>query len=100
MSKIDRAMCEYEWISNFPDIMLSGGESSFSDHNSILISLTKFEHGGPKPFKFYNAWMDHLEFLKFVKSEQEKLNVEHVQVKLKRLKKSYYRMEQNMLWGY
>lgn len=38
---------------------------SFSGHYPISIKSNKLDWG-PKPFKLFSAWIDHLEFLPFV----------------------------------
>lgn len=38
-SRIDRCVCNDEWLVNFPELKLIGLKKSFSDHNPLLLSL-------------------------------------------------------------
>ncbi|GKV48207.1 hypothetical protein SLEP1_g55033 [Rubroshorea leprosula] len=57
MSRIDRFLMSEEWILNWSDVKQGGLSRSVSDHCPILLKNESIEWG-PKPFKFFNAWLD------------------------------------------
>ncbi|GKV27391.1 hypothetical protein SLEP1_g36564 [Rubroshorea leprosula] len=57
MSRIDRFLMSEEWILNWSDVKQWGLSRSVSDHCPILLKNESIDWG-PKPFKFFNAWLD------------------------------------------
>jgi hypothetical protein len=41
-------------------------ERGVSDHSSALVTVAKLMSYGPKPFKYFNFWSDHKNFLQWV----------------------------------
>ncbi|GKV27405.1 hypothetical protein SLEP1_g36578 [Rubroshorea leprosula] len=57
MSRIDRFLLTEEWILKWSDVKQWGLNRSVSDHCPILLKTEKMDWG-PKPFKFFDAWLD------------------------------------------
>ncbi|GKV26106.1 hypothetical protein SLEP1_g35459 [Rubroshorea leprosula] len=57
MSRLDRFLLSNEWMLNWEDVKQWGLKRTISDHCPILLKREKVDWG-PKPFKFFNAWMD------------------------------------------
>lgn len=90
MSRIDRFLLSEGFISNWNISAQLIGDRDISHHCPIWLISTN-TNGGPKPFKFNNCWVEHKEFMSFVKEYWESFNVEgsasyKVKEKLKMLK--------------
>ncbi|GKV29753.1 hypothetical protein SLEP1_g38652 [Rubroshorea leprosula] len=57
MSRIDRFLLTEEWILKWCDMKQWGLNRFVSDHCPILLKNEKMDWG-PKPFKFFDAWLD------------------------------------------
>ncbi|GKV50258.1 hypothetical protein SLEP1_g56970 [Rubroshorea leprosula] len=57
MSRIDRFLFSEEWISKWSDLKQSGLRRNVSDHCPIMIKNEQVDWG-PKPFRFFDAWLD------------------------------------------
>ncbi|GKV25404.1 hypothetical protein SLEP1_g34851 [Rubroshorea leprosula] len=57
MSRIDRFLLSEDWIMEWSDVKQWGLRRSVSDHCPILLKNEKVDWG-PKPFKFFDAWLD------------------------------------------
>ncbi|GKV21933.1 hypothetical protein SLEP1_g31856 [Rubroshorea leprosula] len=57
MSRIDRFLLSNEWVLKWKDVKQMGLRRTVSDHCPILLKNEKVDWG-PKPFKFFNAWID------------------------------------------
>lgn len=55
--KLDRAICNSQWINTLPSAYVEYKCTSSSDHTPMLLHLLQMENSGPKPFKFYNHWV-------------------------------------------
>ncbi|KAL8478158.1 hypothetical protein ACS0TY_030156 [Phlomoides rotata] len=60
-SKLDRLLVNASWVSKWPDVRLKGGRRTLSDHVPIFIEGSN-KDWGPKPFKFFNQWINHKEY--------------------------------------
>ena len=69
MSKLDRVLCDHDWLTRFPNMILSGLCRSFSDHNALFLRLDEYINWGPKPFRCQDAWFLHPQFKKLVVEE-------------------------------
>lgn len=67
-SKLDRVFVNDEWLGKWPDIMLRGIDRSLSDHCPILLDIST-KDWGPRPFRFFNVWMNHPNFSIFVEDK-------------------------------
>lgn len=85
-SKLDRCLCENDWLLKFLRLKLEGLKRSFSDHNPLLLSLEKIENWGPKPFRCFDVWFSNPEFKSFVHKEWEDLPNLNLVNKMKALK--------------
>jgi hypothetical protein len=41
-------------------------ERGVSDHSLSLVAVSSYVSYGPKPFKFFNYWADHSQFLEWI----------------------------------
>ena len=85
-SRLDRALCDHEWLTRFPNMLLSGLCRSFSDHNALLLSMDEYTNWGPKPFRCQDAWFLHPQFKSFVVEEWNNIPEIPLHSKLKLLK--------------
>ncbi|GKV24110.1 hypothetical protein SLEP1_g33762 [Rubroshorea leprosula] len=56
MSKIDRFLVSEDWLLRWPDVKQWGLKRSVSDHCPVLLKNERMDWG-PKPFKFFDAWL-------------------------------------------
>ncbi|KAH1113428.1 hypothetical protein J1N35_006806 [Gossypium stocksii] len=69
-SRWDQFLVEEEWLVLFDDVQQQGLKRTVSDY--ILILLTKgVVDWGPKPFKFFNAWLSNKDCPNLIKKEWE-----------------------------
>ena len=61
-SRIDRGLCDGEWVRWFSNITLLSLKRSLLDHNLILMKLEDSLDCGPKSLRCYDAWFTHLVF--------------------------------------
>ncbi|GKV15245.1 hypothetical protein SLEP1_g26043 [Rubroshorea leprosula] len=67
MSRLDRFLLSNEWILNWKDVKQWGLKRTVSDHCPILLKSEKVDWG-PKPFKFFNAWMDQPRCIEIIRN--------------------------------
>lgn len=66
-SKIDRAMANHDWfLADQPCQVTFEPPGVNSDHSPCLVSLSTPEPNRSKPFKFFNMWASHKDFLPLV----------------------------------
>ncbi|KAK8327880.1 hypothetical protein V6Z11_A11G212100 [Gossypium hirsutum] len=67
-SQLDRFLVDEVWLEKIEDFQQQGLNLSVSDHIPILLS-----HGstdwGPRPFKFFNAWVKNKEYMSIIRNE-------------------------------
>lgn len=91
-SRIDRALINEKWAEKWSSTGLRGLPRTVSDHCAIVLS-TNQEDWGPKPFRFINAWLSHLNFKDVVTASWKEDGIVGwgsfiFKEKLKRLKKA------------
>ncbi|VFQ83180.1 unnamed protein product [Cuscuta campestris] len=59
LRRLDRVLVNNLTMDDFEDIYAKHLSKATSDHNPILLSCIKTDKGGPKPFRFINAWGNH-----------------------------------------
>jgi hypothetical protein len=64
--KLDRVMANFGWIKAFVNTSVDFFEGGLSDHSPALVSIEDYISYGPKPFKFFNFWADHGQFLDWI----------------------------------
>ncbi|GMP63610.1 hypothetical protein CsSME_00025233 [Camellia sinensis var. sinensis] len=64
MVRLDRAMCNSEWRTTFPEGLVRNLPRTYSDHSLMMIFTQGMSHYTPscKLFKFEAAWISHEEF--------------------------------------
>jgi hypothetical protein len=65
--KHDRVLANKAWLSCFNKTIVEFHSGGISDHSLAIISIGKLQNFGPKPFKFFNYWLEHKGFLDWVK---------------------------------
>jgi len=61
--KLDRVMVNQEWIYKFGKTSVNFPTGGISNHSLAIISVGTSVSFGPKPFKFYNFWLDHKDYM-------------------------------------
>ncbi|GAU46303.1 hypothetical protein TSUD_283280 [Trifolium subterraneum] len=92
MSRLDRFLLSEGFIEKGGISNQWVGNRDISDHCPIWLESSNI-NWGPKPFKFNNCWLEHSDFLPFVKATWEKMNIHGkkafiIKEKLKRLKEA------------
>jgi hypothetical protein len=92
MSRLDRFLLSDGFISKGGISNQWVGDRDISDHCPIWL-LCSEQNWGPKPFKFNNCWLQHPDFISFVKNTWESLEIHGkkafvIKEKLKRLKEA------------
>ncbi|GJT82117.1 RNA-directed DNA polymerase, eukaryota, reverse transcriptase zinc-binding domain protein [Tanacetum coccineum] len=72
LSKLDRFLISEEVVEALPDVRVTAIDRLWSDHNPILLHVSKFDFG-PTPFKLFHSWLLHDSFDKVIKTELPKL---------------------------
>ncbi|XP_077226303.1 uncharacterized protein LOC143859508 [Tasmannia lanceolata] len=60
LRKLDRALVNDGWISAFPASFVKFKSQNISDHTPLVIFLQEELPNGPKPFRFFNVWLEDL----------------------------------------
>ncbi|GKU94756.1 hypothetical protein SLEP1_g8202 [Rubroshorea leprosula] len=90
MSRLDRFLFSEEWMLKWTDLKQWGLPRALSDHCPILVR-DETRNWGPKPFKFYNVWLQDPAFRKMVEDQWNNSDIRGwggfvLKEKLKRLK--------------
>jgi hypothetical protein len=65
--KLDRVLANEHWMNSYGSTAVEFLSGGISDHSPAVITVGTLQSFGPKPFKFYNFWMEHKGFLDWVK---------------------------------
>ncbi|XP_020249336.1 uncharacterized protein LOC109826732 [Asparagus officinalis] len=65
-SRLDRALVNDTWINSFNSSHVEFLLPSFSDHSPALVSILEDCLQGKKPFRFFNMWTKHANYLSTV----------------------------------
>ncbi|XP_020245216.1 uncharacterized protein LOC109823347 [Asparagus officinalis] len=89
-SKLDRCLVNEDWIHQYTTSQVEFLLPRCSDHSPALLTIEDDAIKGKRPFKFFNMWVKHLEFIPTVKKVWEQ-NIEGYKMysfhtKLKKLK--------------
>ncbi|XP_020260972.1 uncharacterized protein LOC109837227 [Asparagus officinalis] len=89
-SRLDRCLVNVDWIHLYTSRQVEFLMPSCSDHSPTLLTIEDDVIEGKRPFKFFNMWVKHPDFILTVKSIW-KLNIEGYKLyrlhsKLKKLK--------------
>ncbi|GKV43845.1 hypothetical protein SLEP1_g51093 [Rubroshorea leprosula] len=75
MSRLDRFLFNDEWLTKWLDLKQWGLHRSLSDHSPILVK-NEAHNWGPKPFKFFNAWLHNPRFTEMVAAKWRETSVQ------------------------
>ena len=95
--KLDTVLINDNWLPRFGHSMVEFLAPEVSDHCLALIMLQQVSDSPPKPFRFFNFWTKHAQFLKLVEDSWVKpcsgdpMKILHE--KLKRMKQELKRMK-------
>jgi hypothetical protein len=67
MRKLDRVLVNEKWNLNFPLLEARFLPSGMSDHSPMMVKVIGNDQNIKKPFRFFDMWMDHDEFMPLVK---------------------------------
>jgi len=67
MRKLDRVLVNEKWNLTFPLSEASFLPSGMSDHSPMVVKVARNDQNIKKPFRFFDMWMDHEEFMPVVK---------------------------------
>ncbi|GKD20760.1 putative RNA-directed DNA polymerase, eukaryota, reverse transcriptase zinc-binding domain protein [Tanacetum coccineum] len=81
LSKLDRFLISKEVVEALPDVHVTAIDRLWSDHNPILLHVSKFDFG-PMPFKLFHSWLLHDSFDEVIKMELPKLEEHNFRRKL------------------
>ena len=69
MARLDRCLINQEWLRVYPDSLLEYDAPLFSEHSLMYIHKDKATPKGKKPFRFFNMWSTHPQFLDVIRSD-------------------------------
>lgn len=64
--KLDRILINVDWLTAFPSSSVEFSSWNGSDHCAAILWMDKPFSSPPKPFRFFNFWTSHPEFLQVV----------------------------------
>ena len=67
MRKLDRVLVNEKWNMHFPLSEARFLPAGTSDHSPMVVKVTGNVQSIKKPFRFFDMWMDHDEFMPLVK---------------------------------
>ncbi|KAH9673337.1 reverse transcriptase domain-containing protein [Citrus sinensis] len=67
--RLDRALCNSDWLIKFADNSVLHLPKVASDHRPVLVRFAgaEYRHRGTRPFRFLAPWLTHEHFNSFVK---------------------------------
>ncbi|XP_028087316.1 uncharacterized protein LOC114288025 [Camellia sinensis] len=68
-TKIDRVLVNESWLDKFPNSTAIFLPSTISDHSPAVVTVSDAVSSYKKPFKFFNFWSKHKDFLSLVSNE-------------------------------
>ncbi|XP_075092211.1 uncharacterized protein LOC142172480 [Nicotiana tabacum] len=97
-SKVDRALVNDGWMMNMRQLEVVVQDPLFSDHTPLCLYFEQEQQNSPKPFKFFNNFVEHKEFEDIVKATWERNiqgpTMKRIWLKLKRLKNGLKQLHQ------
>ncbi|XP_031253529.1 uncharacterized protein LOC116111492 [Pistacia vera] len=101
--KLDRVICNEHWSSRFPNSFASFLTPGISDHCPMVVYSGLNFQGKKSPFKFFNFWAEHEDFLPMVERvwsvEVEGNPMYKLVSKLKALKVELKRLNRKEFWN-
>jgi len=67
MRKLDRVLVNEKWNLTFPLSETRFLPFGMSDHSLMVVKVARNDKNIKKPFRFFDIWMDHEEFMLVVK---------------------------------
>jgi hypothetical protein len=64
--KLDRVLVNEDWLCNFGRTCVDFSSGGISDHSLAFISVGTMVSFGPKPFKFFNYWLENKDFMSWI----------------------------------
>lgn len=92
-SRIDRMLGNNAWMRNWKHISTEYGLPSVSDYSPMILQVSQGPKPPKSPFRFFNVWKDHVEFLPVVTrywtSRTKRGSMKHLWYNLKKLKSDF-----------
>ncbi|XP_075098038.1 uncharacterized protein LOC142175354 [Nicotiana tabacum] len=100
-SKIDKAFGNNDWMMMCGHIVLEYDLLNISDHAPILLTLNTINYSIRVPFRFFNIWSDHAQFLELIDTNWKKQltrdPMQNVWNKLKALRPVFRQLNQKKI---
>jgi exonuclease III len=64
--KLDRVLVNEEWLCQFGRTCVDFPTRGISDHSPAVITVGTLPSFGPKPFKFYNYWLENKDYMEWL----------------------------------
>ncbi|GKU89353.1 hypothetical protein SLEP1_g3500 [Rubroshorea leprosula] len=74
MTRLDRFLLTEEWLLNWEGMKQWGLARRVSDHYPLLLK-NEVKDWGPKPFCFFNTWLQHPNFKEWASKEWKTMNI-------------------------
>ncbi|XP_028091072.1 uncharacterized protein LOC114291225 [Camellia sinensis] len=76
MERLDRAMCNAEWRTMFPEATVKVLHRTYSDHSPLVVYTQGMHPLKPlsRPFRFETTWMSHPGLIDVIKSAWISMN--------------------------
>ncbi|KAK6150890.1 hypothetical protein DH2020_015822 [Rehmannia glutinosa] len=71
-SKLDRAMVDNDWLLDHPHSEAHFLPSGISDHSPCIVSMSLPSSIGKAPWRFFNMWTDHDDFIPLVQDNWQR----------------------------
>ncbi|XP_020265045.1 uncharacterized protein LOC109840710 [Asparagus officinalis] len=98
-SRLDRCLVNEDWIHSYTSSQVEYLIPNCSDHSPALITIEDDIPEGKRPFKFFNMWVKHPDFISTVHSiwdqSSEGYNMFRFHTKLKKLKHALKELNKN-----
>lgn len=75
-SRLDKILLSDQFIRKWNVVAQKVGDIDVSDHMPICL-LSNNVDWGPKPFKKFDIWFDHPDFINFVKVSRDSIHVSY-----------------------
>ena len=57
--RLDKALVDTNWLSLFSNYDCQVLGTCILDYSSLVVDVKSSSQGGPKPFKFFDMWMEN-----------------------------------------
>lgn len=94
----DRVFGNDIWMMNYNHLNTVYGEPYISDHNPMSINIRQTQKFNKSPFRFFNVWANHPDFLMIIREEWSNNKgtgeMKSIWAKLKRMKSKFRQLNE------